>query len=276
MAAIQTAASIPESMRGNHNSFGKIVLTADGTWVVPNPDAVFLGGNNTSTESNLVHPQLQADPETLDSLKKLGIKPASAESAFREFALGLLDIPWYKRRAISNEEWHEFWRLARYIDQTEAAKIINESTYRWENWRDKLCVLTISGKWRSLFQTLLPGPIVPADGSRDSDVSIRCPVTMKRNCLSLRNSVPSIRHAPGTNYPFPEIVNLPTAARQCFKSVPKGILAAVLRMTCSCSRKPETSGPLDLLELLSEEAKAKYAWDLLALDDTYKHWDNAT
>ena len=31
---------------------------------------------------------------------------------------------------------------------------------------------------------------------------------MKRNCLSLRNSVPSIRHAPGTNYPPLEVVNL--------------------------------------------------------------------
>ena len=27
--------------------------------------------------------------------------------------------------------------------------------------------------------------------------------------------------------------------------------------------KPETGGPLDLLDLLSEEAKAKYTWDLL-------------
>ena len=36
--------------------------------------------------------------------------------------------------------------------------------------------------------------------------------------------------------------------------------------------RPETGGPVDLLELLSEEAKAKYTWDLLSLDDTYSQW----
>ena len=49
--------------------------------------------------------------------------------------------------------------------------------------------------------------------------------------------------------------------------------------TCSVPHNPPTDAdpanqlrPLDLLELLSEEAKAKYTWDLLALDDTYKRW----
>ena len=271
MAAIQIAALIPDAMRGNHNSLGNIVLTADGTWVVPNPDAVFLGGNNTSTESNLVHPQLQADPETLDSLKKLGIKPASAESAFREFALGLLDIPWYKRRAISNEEWHEFWRLARYIDQTEAAKIINESTYRWENWRDKLCVLTISGKWRSLFQTLLPGPIVPADGSRDSDVSIDVQYhEAELPLLTQLGAVDSPRA--GHELSLPRNRQFTNRCKTVFQERAKRDIGRRPQDDLLMFEKPETSGPLDLLELLSEEAKAKYTWDLLALDDTYKHW----
>ena len=35
MAAIQTAALIPEPIRGNHNSLGNIVVTADGRWGPP-------------------------------------------------------------------------------------------------------------------------------------------------------------------------------------------------------------------------------------------------
>ena len=72
MAAIQTAALIPESIRAN-NELGSIVLTAYGEWGQPDPDKVFLGGLDTSNASNrnLVHPQLESDPETLNALKEL-------------------------------------------------------------------------------------------------------------------------------------------------------------------------------------------------------------
>ena len=59
---------------------------ADGSWVTPDPDAVFLGGDDALSPAKLVHPELQEDAETLFALEKLGIKPASAESAFRELA----------------------------------------------------------------------------------------------------------------------------------------------------------------------------------------------
>ena len=273
MAAIQTAALIPESIRGSHRILGSIVLTAARTWVVPNPDTVFLGGDNTSTESNLVHPQLQAEPETLESLNKLGIKPASAESAFRDYASRLLGIPRYGRRVTNNEEWPEFWRRARYVDQQEAAKIINESAYGWGTWRDKLCVHTISGKWRSLFQTLLPGPIVPADGSRDSDVSID--VQYHEAELPLLTQLGAV-DSPRAGHEL----SFTTRSHQ-FTSRCKIVFQERAKNSSIGRRphddllsfeKPETSGPLDVLELLSEEAKAKYTWDLLALDDTYKRW----
>ena len=56
MSAIQTAALIPESIRGNHDQLGKIVFTVDGTWVAPNPDTVFLGSDNTSARNQLGPP----------------------------------------------------------------------------------------------------------------------------------------------------------------------------------------------------------------------------
>ena len=246
-------------IRGSHNILGSIVLTAAERGSCRTQTPCFLAVT-PATESNCVHPQLQAEPETLDSLNKLGIKPASAESAFRAFASRLLGIPKYERRVTSNEEWHEFWRLARYVDQKEAKKIINESTHRGENWRDKLCARTISGKWRSLFQTLLPGPIVPADGSRDRDVSIDVQYH-ESELPSLRNSAPSLRHAPGTNYPLPKSSIYKALQNSVSRACQEGYWAAVLRMICSglrslrpadrwicwsCSQKrprPNTHGP---------------------------------
>ena len=267
MAGIQTAALIPESIRGNHNGLGNIVLTADGMWVVPNPDAVFLGGDNTSTENNLVHHQLQADSETLESLKKLRIKPASPESAFREFTSRLLGISRYERRVSSNEEWHEFWRLARYVDQKEAEKIINQSTHKWDNWRDRLCVHTISGKWRSLFQTLLPGPIVPADGSRDDNVSIDVQYhEAELPLLAQLGAVDSPRA--GHELSLARSRQFTNRCKTEFQERAKRDIGRRPQDDLLVFEKPVTGGPLDLLELLSEEAKAKYTWDLLALDDT--------
>ena len=51
---------------------------------------VFLGGSDTFAVSNLVHPLLQADPETLDALRELGLKPVSPESLFKDMASTML------------------------------------------------------------------------------------------------------------------------------------------------------------------------------------------
>ena len=271
MAAIQASALIPEHVRKS-NSLGNIVLTADGTWVEPSPDTVFLGGDAASAASNLVHPRLQADPDTLDSLKELGIKPASAEGVFRKFASSLLGAPSYKRRAIRDEDWQEFWRLVRYVDQNEAVNIIKSTNiYRWDNWRDKLCVLTISGKWRSLFQTLLPGPIVPPDDSRDSNASID--ILYHEVDMSLLRQLGAVS-APraGHELSLTKSRQFTNQCKRVFQERAKNDIRRRPQDDYLHFERPVTGGPLDVLELLSEEAKAVYTWNLLDLDDTYKKW----
>ena len=174
MAAIQTAALIPKSIREGAD-LGNIVLTADGKWVKPDPDAAQLRGGEISNPINLVHPQLEADHDTLRALKELGLRPASSKTAFRALASALLnpsDADRYRDRDDTRDEqsndWNEFWRLAREVERSVAANIIQS----YDEWRDPLLVRTIGGSWHSLFFTLLPGPIVPDDGSRDSDVAI--------------------------------------------------------------------------------------------------------
>ena len=141
-AAIQTASLIPEPMRAN-KGLGNIVLSSDGRWVQPDPDSVFLGGWDTSNvmNPNLVHPQLEADPDTLIALEKLGLKLASGESEFRSWASKLLSPPhhipvkwreYLRDETYLDQSWRKFWQLARDIDQFKSGGDYSGSRKLWE------------------------------------------------------------------------------------------------------------------------------------------------
>ena len=122
MIAIQTASlisSVPKSFVPM--DWGSILLTANGTFRSPNPEAVFLPDEtmaqlNTPTSISEVHPDLAADSATVEALRKLGLVPASAISRFTESA----------RRALgfgtdtSNKMWDAFWRLSRQVEVGDA------------------------------------------------------------------------------------------------------------------------------------------------------------
>ena len=288
MAAIQTAALIPESIRAN-NELGNIVLTADGKWVEPDPDTVFLGGGHASSAGNLVNPQLEADQNTLDALRALGIMSASAESVFRDIALNLLDPKCIIKRFKAHrrelmvsdafrleevmtavkakwaEDWGEFWRLRRDVDQSAAARLIRECH---DDWRDSLQVRTIAGEWRSLFESLIPGRIVPSDGSRDSNVAI----DMRVHEVDL----PLLRQLGAADAPrrghalsHSKLSKFRESCRAEFtrQDLPRDPRRGMLNFDTHT-----TTGPLDVLESLSEEGKALYTWHILDLPDTYRQW----
>ena len=260
-AAIQTAALMPEAVR-QHAHLGDIVLTADDNWVAPDPDTVFLGGGHTSGKSTLVHPQLEADTEILSALKVLGISPASPETTLRGIASDLLAPSRYVTRS---NEWAPFWQFARDVEQSAVAAIIQSYT----GWRSSIRVRTIAGEWSSLFNTLLPGPIVPADGSRDDNVAI----DLRFHDLDL---------------PLLRALGVVDAPRSGHELSP----APLRRFTAQCRslftqrdlpRDPHqhrlnfrtpatTTGPLDVLEALSDKGRATYTWHLLNLGSTYERW----
>ena len=271
MAAIQTAALIPESIRAN-NELGSIVLTAYGEWGQPDPDKVFLGGLDTSNASNrnLVHPQLESDPETLNALKELGIKLASQETEFRSWASMLLNPSRELAAQLTNETvldsyWDRFWTLAHHIDPSETTEIVKDSN---SDWRESLRVRTVDGRWRSLFRALLPGPIVPEDGSRDSHVAIDIQFhEANKTLLKLLRAVdePSSGYGLSPRH-YGEFI-ADGRARFLEHVHPKRPRDYLLKF-----KSTATSGPLDVLESLSDEGKALYTWNLLELPDTYERW----
>ena len=155
MAAIQTAALVPERVR-SAISLGEIVLTAAGDRKRPGRDSVYLSGDSATTN---VHPALEADPETLNALKILGVRPPSAESRLRGLA-ALLAATELEEGARTDERWGQFWECVRRCD-TDAAFRAIDSTFET---RATVRVKTEEGTWEPVQKVLLPGSIVTADG----------------------------------------------------------------------------------------------------------------
>ena len=269
MAAIQAAALIPKhQMEGNN--LGNIVLTGDGSWVRPNSDTVFLGGGRSPGAGALVHPQLEADTATLSALKELGIRPTSAETVFRNVAGDLLRHRYGDALSDTqiDEAWSKFWRLARDIDPQVAAEVIQGFKDSRDSWLGYLRVRTFAGGWRSLFNALLPGNIVPADGSRDDNVTID--VRFHEADLPLLRQLGAVDAPQGGHELSQTMMSQFSDLRRgefTRRDLPQSPQWDRLNFTSIT-----TSGPLDVLKSLSEEGKARYTWRLLDLGATYERW----
>ena len=256
-AAIQTAALIPADAR-RWTSLGKIVITADGRRVEPLPDQVFLGGGYASGVASLVHPGLESDPHTLSALKELGLKPASAESTFKDFVQNS-----FAERDRAN--WNEFWKRSREVGHSKAAVVIKDSA---SGWRNSLKVRTLDGQWHTLFESLLPGPIVPDNGSRDTEVTIDTEFHLAdSSLLQLLGAADAPRS--GHELSSDRLSRFTELARQEFT---RRDLPATPQWWQLNFVSVLTSGPLEVLERLSDEGKAQFTWDLLSLDSTYQQW----
>ena len=263
-AAIQIAALMPETVRQGEN-LGQIVLTSYQNWVAPDPSAVFLGEGRSFDATALVHPQLEADAETLTALKELGINPASAESASRSVAGKVLEDGQYRSRPPTDRIWSGFWRLTHDVEQKDAAQIIQSH----RGWRSALRVRTIGENWVSLHHALLPGPIVPADGTRDTDVAI--------DTRYHEADLPLLRRLGAVDTPRGGCQLSPAHLRrfreQCRDRFTRRDLPSNPRPDYLDFEDPATtSGPLDVLEALSDEGSAAFTWQLMGLPSTYWEW----
>ena len=169
-AAIQAAALIPLEIRSG-TELGSIVLSARGGWRSPDPELVFLpdGLPTSSNEFDLescVHPALVTDGDTLAALKELGLKPPSTESRFRLTAERVLAQRDPSR--LDDSLYENFWALARRLSRSLVQDVVRE----YARWPSNLRVRTRSGDWRPTHSVLLPGDIVPVDGSRDGHVTV--------------------------------------------------------------------------------------------------------
>ena len=162
--------------------------------------------------------------------------------------------------------WALFWQWTREVAPHEAAGIIRDSR---PAWREILSVHTIDGSWTLLADSLLPGPVVPVDGSRDSNICIDVryhdddrPLLLQLGAVdSPRDGqelsrLRLLRFTSNCRWEFQQQDGLPSTPQGSYLNFEKAV----------------TSGPLDILEALSDEGKVTYTWQLLDLRDTYLPW----
>ena len=260
-AAIQTASLVPTDSRGRSENLGRIILASDGRWLVPDPDVTRLRGETISSTGIFVHERLESDHETLTALRELGIRPGSPSTAFKDVASRLLNRPgaiW------PDSQWNEFWQLCKDLDQSTSAGIIRAQ----DHWRDALSFRTIDGSWRSLFNTLLPGRIVPGDGSRDESIAIDTEFhAANLELISLLGvkDIPQAKHPLSSRHyrRFLSDCRRRFADRELQRQPRSHLLNFI---------GTNTTGPLDVLAELSDEGNARYTWEMLTIPDTYDSW----
>ena len=274
-AAVQTAAEIPPETRSNESSLGEIVLTVNGDWQAPDPKHLFLpdktqaDGGSTDTE-RYVHPDLASDPDTLSALIALGIKTPSSKSRFKLVAERIL-------RGRSNGEpdgdlLSEFWTLSRRLTSQDAFAIVCEFKDRAgrEVWPTKLRVRTLVGNWRPLHSVLLPGDIVPGDGSRDDDATVDTDFHDRDDGLLQALEVTMAPHDDRNLSLEPQFGSYRNSCRSQYSKrddLPHNPYWNNLDFTSF-----KGPGPLEVLAVLSDKGRALYTDELLNLDASYKPW----
>jgi superfamily II DNA or RNA helicase len=141
----------------------RILLDSTGALAEAKPADIFTPrpSGHTSSLVRLLHPDLATLPGIADGLAKIGIEELTAPLELKAFIrLGL--------RAGSASEWSTLWTLVGSLADPDEAVTILSAAFR----NRPLNVRTVKGSYRPLTELLLPGVIVPADGSRDASVAV--------------------------------------------------------------------------------------------------------
>ena len=267
-AAIQTAALIEWSRRTDAD-LGGVVLTESGRWCKPDPQVLFLPiaspvAGGASSPDSTVHPELAADEETLSALQDLGLKPPSPEGRFRVIASHVLAGP--SDSPPDGELLEEFWNASRALSAADALAIIQEHS----DWRGDLRVRTRADVWEPVHSVLMPGAIVPGDGSRDDGATVDGEFHEPDQELLGALGV--------TDAPFvgcdlrwePLFARYQDWQEQQYRS--RDDLRATPQTRYVAFTHYKQVGPLNVLVHLSPEATAAYTDALLRLDATYEQW----
>ena len=265
MAAIQVAELIPSGVRTGA-CLGEVVLTAGGDLRTPDPDRLFLpeetgNGGSVTDPASYVHPELTADRDTLRALKALGLKPPSPDAGFKLVANRILGGT--SGQATDGDIYGELWIASRKLEAEAAHAVIGE-------WRTRLRARTRAGDWQPLHSVLLPGDIVPGDGSRDAaatvDLQFHEPDQKLLHLLGVTAQPQDDRDLSVE----PGFDSYLRSCRDQFRGRPDLPHTPIPR--CLDFKSKRSAGPLEVLAVLSDEGRALYTDALLHLGTTYVPW----
>ena len=259
--AIRIAALL-EHARVRHSGFGPIVLTQSGDWKEVDAPELFLSQHEDlpGHDGSIVHWGLASDPSAVADLERLGVLPMSSTGLF-EAKVKALQASDDGRVDSSSADWDGFWRLARGLDVGEAYEIVANDPI-------DPCVRTVNGTWPRLRNALLPGRVVPNDGTRDGGIAIDLDYHGEDVFLLTMLGV-----AEGSR------ADVELRGEGLYGSF---LVDKLIEFQQYADGNPQTrllyfvstrgSGPLDILEHLSDEGKALFTSRLLDHDETYAPW----
>ena len=142
-----------------------VLLTESGRWVAPRPGAAFMRdpADETDPAAEYVHSEVLAETGALEALQQLGIGRVDAQGLLQAM---LVTSP----EAWPVQRWHDFWTHTRRLAPEAAAALITDKL--GDAPSETVRIRTMAGAWEPLAQCLLPGLVVPADGSRDQPVAV--------------------------------------------------------------------------------------------------------
>ncbi|QIQ04652.1 DEAD/DEAH box helicase [Streptomyces liangshanensis] len=227
----------------------RIVLTEEHGLVAPVAGRVFRRSVRDGLKDDLVYvdQKLSEDMSLTGALNNIGIREADARGRF----VGVLDQGFER---YGPQDWTRFWELfhsagGRHVSMEVRSRVAEPLT--------TLHVRTLDGRFHPMNDCLLPGPVVPADGSRDASVAVD-PVFHSDDIAVFDEF--GLRDRPtGGRQP---------AAEPWFEEYRSAMHEEYCRTLASDAPRPTlhrlkvegaaTGGPLHLLPHLSDEARAAF------------------
>lgn len=139
----------------------EFVMAADSTLQRPLSGQIFLPESADESDGRFVKPEILEDDAVRSALEALGIGRLDQKGRLRAQVAALAGK---RPRRIDAEK---LWQLTRGLPVIDAAKILRDGFGDGET-----PVITIAGEAAEVSQTLLPGVIVPSDGTRDLTVTV--------------------------------------------------------------------------------------------------------
>ena len=172
IAALRTASrvlnEIPRNAASDIHS-ANIVLSEDNTLASADGRQIFLPSDYEVQGAGItfVHGDVVRDSDARAALTLLGIGPVDVAGEITASFVRKELARW------NDQDWESFWLLARHADPSEAPGLIVKAMVESGlSGSRQLRVRTVAGPFRPIQDCLLPGPVVPADGSRDAEVTV--------------------------------------------------------------------------------------------------------
>ncbi|MFG2950456.1 DEAD/DEAH box helicase [Streptomyces adustus] len=225
----------------------RIVLTAGHGLVAPTPGSVFRNSGIDGLPDDLVYvdERIASDASMLPYLDRLGIHHADSSGRFESVLdQGFDDY--------TEDSWARFWELLRSAGGSAQVRTLRDKVPALAR---TLHVKTVAGAFRPMQDCMLPGTVVPADGSRDAQIA----VALSFHDASLLRDLgmtdrPTRGHRPEQDRWFETyhsdlheeyLASLDTKASR-------------VQMQTVHLDGPPTAGPLHLFERLSPEGRAAF------------------